>query len=109
MRPGLRSALLLAAAAAGLSATPCLSAQEDTTRIVERSDWSYWNNDVYAGHAWREVRATLAGADPSGMHRGTWFLLGESLHDLRTEAKALDESGSLALKLGQFGSIVDDG
>ncbi len=108
MRPWLIPISLLAGAL-GLAAAPRLTAQEGSLRIVERSDWSYWQNGVYAGHAWREARATLSEADADGRHRGNWFLLGESLHDLRVEAKALDESGSLSLGLGPFGSIEDDG
>lgn len=86
------------------------SARAEPLRIVERSDWSRWRDGSYLGHAWREARATLL---PSGAgvtsRKGEWFLFEETLRDQRIEAKALDESGSMRVELGRFGSIGDDG
>jgi len=103
MRPGLKAAFIFLAAAASLAA------QEGKLRVVERTDWSDWIDGVYAGRSWRESRATLMPAGVGGSWKGEWFLLEDMTRAPGSEAKALDESGPLALDIGPFGAVADDG
>lgn len=91
-------------------ATGSAAAQDGTLHVVERSDWSSWLDGAYKGHVWREGRATIRpAAGGQDLRNGDWYLLEETLHDLRTEAKALDESGTLKLSIGLLGALSDDG
>ncbi|MDR2760172.1 MAG: OmpA family protein [Spirochaetaceae bacterium] len=68
-------------------------------KIVERSDWSRYDNGRYVGHVYREVRASILpgsdrGAPPAGSdtwwYRGNFFVLEETLRDMRQSAQAVD-------------------
>jgi outer membrane protein OmpA-like peptidoglycan-associated protein len=86
-----------------------VSAEPD--HIVERSDFSRWVDGAYVGHAWGETRTTLEAAgpgQPGGTRTGTWYLLEETLRDLRAEARGLDLSGRGRYSSGALGCLRDD-
>ncbi|MFP3089478.1 OmpA family protein [Treponema sp. TIM-1] len=64
-------------------------------KIVERSDWSRYDNGRYVGHVYREVRASIlpeSNRDGAGTqwYRGNFFVLEETLRDMRQSAQAVD-------------------
>ncbi|HTX72453.1 MAG TPA: hypothetical protein VMC79_06460, partial [Rectinemataceae bacterium] len=77
--------------------------------IVERSDFSRYVNGSYVGHAYRESRAVLKQA-PSGsagtVYGGQAYLLEESLHDLVSQSRELDEALPLRLTVASDGSFA---
>jgi hypothetical protein len=57
--------------------------------LVEKSDWSRYDNGKYIGHVYREVRSSII---PQGtVYRGNFFVLEETLRDMRQSARAVDE------------------
>jgi outer membrane protein OmpA-like peptidoglycan-associated protein len=68
--------------------------ERGTYSLVERSDWSRYDNGKYSGHVYREVRAsisprTVRGGD-SFLYRGNFFVLEETLRDMRQSAQGVD-------------------
>jgi outer membrane protein OmpA-like peptidoglycan-associated protein len=68
--------------------------ERGTYSLVERSDWSRYDNGKYSGHVYREVRAsitprTVRGGD-SFLYRGNFFVLEETLRDMRQSARGVD-------------------
>jgi outer membrane protein OmpA-like peptidoglycan-associated protein len=63
--------------------------------MVERSDWSRYDNGKYTGHVYREVRALINPVYPEGkgfaLYRGNFLLLEETLRDMRQSARAVDD------------------
>jgi outer membrane protein OmpA-like peptidoglycan-associated protein len=70
-------------------------------KIVERSDWSRYDNGQYVGHVYREVRASIlpgsnryirtrTAASDTRWYRGNFFVLEETLRDMRQSAQAVD-------------------
>ncbi|MDR2304792.1 MAG: OmpA family protein [Treponema sp.] len=63
--------------------------------MVERSDWSRYDNGKYTGHVYREVRASINPVYPEGkgiaLYRGNFLLLEETLRDMRQSARAVDD------------------
>lgn len=79
--------------------------------LVERSDWARYDNGKYAGYVFREVRGKLS-ANPSREYRGSFYLLEETLRDMRSSAMALDEVRNAVFRVngdGSFVPIVDNG
>jgi outer membrane protein OmpA-like peptidoglycan-associated protein len=87
---------------------PCLSAfpqdsggavrlstgKEGPYSIVERSDWSRYDNGKYIGHVYREVRASIIPQNMGGtvyQYRGNFFVMEETLRDMRQSARAVDK------------------
>jgi outer membrane protein OmpA-like peptidoglycan-associated protein len=62
--------------------------------LVERSDWSRYDNGKYTGHVYREVRASILpqdGGSAGRQYRGNFFVMEETLRDMRQSARAVDE------------------
>ena len=63
-------------------------------KVMERSDWSRYENGKYLGHVYREVRATILPSSASAVggaeYRGDFFVLEETLRDLTQSAQAVD-------------------
>ena len=79
--------------------------------LVERSDWARYDNGKYAGYVFREVRGKLS-ANASREYRGSFYLLEETLRDMRSSAMALDEVRNAVFRVngdGSFVPIVDNG
>jgi outer membrane protein OmpA-like peptidoglycan-associated protein len=85
--------------------------------MVERSDWSRYDNGKYTGHVYHEVRALIKpetinspGAADSGafLYRGNFFVLEETLRDLRASARPVDAIVPVSFKLFRDGNMVLD-
>jgi outer membrane protein OmpA-like peptidoglycan-associated protein len=59
-------------------------------RLVERSDYSRYLNGKYMGHAYREARGSLAPAGDG--YAGEFFVLEETLRDMRNAARRVDRT-----------------
>jgi outer membrane protein OmpA-like peptidoglycan-associated protein len=69
---------------------------------VERADWSRYDNGRYTGHVYREVRASITpqtlqeGSNfqesfgPLFLYQGNFFVMEETLRDMRQSARAVD-------------------
>ncbi len=79
-------------------------------KLLERSDWSRYENGKYLGHVYREVRATIqpsAGAPAGGTeYRGDFFVLEETLRDLTRSARAVDAVVRAAFRVAGDGSLT---
>jgi outer membrane protein OmpA-like peptidoglycan-associated protein len=62
--------------------------------IVERSDFSRYDNGKYLGHVYREVRAAInpSGTDSGGsaLYKGNFIVMEETLRDMRQSARAVN-------------------
>ena len=67
---------------------------EGAYRIIERSDWSRYENGRYIGLLHREVRATLnsVSTDTEGalLYQGNFYVLEETLRDMLQSARAVN-------------------
>jgi len=86
-------------------------------RTTERSDFSVYRNGAYLGHAYRETRGSIAplGPDPSEPRafafEGSFYVLEETLRDLRSAAKSVDRAASSRFSLAPGGAMrfAEDG
>jgi outer membrane protein OmpA-like peptidoglycan-associated protein len=80
--------------------------------IVERSDWSRYDNGKYTGHVYREVRASIIPQNRGGavyQYRGNFFVMEETLRDMRQSARAVDEVIPVSFRFdGEKGLAIDD-
>ncbi|GHT84704.1 cell envelope biogenesis protein OmpA [Spirochaetia bacterium] len=80
--------------------------------LVERSDWSRYDNGKYIGHVYREVRASIIPQNsPSKLsagYRGKFFVMEETLRDMRQSARAVDAVVPVSFRFdGETGLIID--
>jgi outer membrane protein OmpA-like peptidoglycan-associated protein len=82
--------------------------------LTELSDWSRYENGVYIGHVYREVRASIIPqtADNGSVleYRGNFFVLEETLRDMRQSARGINAVIPVNFRVGRDGNltIVDD-
>jgi outer membrane protein OmpA-like peptidoglycan-associated protein len=90
--------------------------------MVERSDWSRYDNGKYTGHVYHEVRALIkpealngpaaakgpAAADQAFLYRGNFFVLEETLRDLRASARPVDAIVPVIFTVFPDGNMVLD-
>ncbi len=80
--------------------------------IVERSDWSRYDNGKYIGHVYREVRASIIPQNRGGaeyQYRGNFFVMEETLRDMRQSARAVDDVIPVSFRVeGANGLIIDN-
>ena len=74
-------------------------------RLTERSDWARYDNGKYVGHVYREVRGSLTGGAGNEYH-GKFYVLEETLRDLRASSQAIDDVRDAAFRIGGDGSFV---
>jgi outer membrane protein OmpA-like peptidoglycan-associated protein len=96
--------------------------------LVERSDWSRYDNGKYSGHVYHEVRASIkpeesfpgdaipvrrGGRGSSGgmgsesfLYRGNFFVLEETLRDMRASARPVDAIIPVSFRIYRDGSMV---
>jgi outer membrane protein OmpA-like peptidoglycan-associated protein len=77
--------------------------------LVERSDWSRYDNGKYIGHVYREVRASILPQDwgSEGYHyRGNFFVMEETLRDMRQSARAVNEVIPVNFSIDSEGGLV---
>ena len=85
--------------------------QAGSYHLTERSDWARYDNGKYIGHIYREVRGSL-NANSSNEYSGSFYVLEETLRDLRATALAIDEVKNAAFRVagdGSFFPIEDNG
>jgi outer membrane protein OmpA-like peptidoglycan-associated protein len=77
--------------------------------MVERSDFSRYDNGKYIGHVYREVRAAIS---PSGTadggsarYRGNFIMMEETLRDQRQSARAVNAIVPVSFELNADGGI----
>jgi outer membrane protein OmpA-like peptidoglycan-associated protein len=81
--------------------------------LVERSDWRRYNNGKYVGLVHREVRASIspnpapqnAAATSSFLYQGNFFVLEETLRDMRASAQAVDDVVPVKFQLNKSGAV----
>ncbi|GHV76255.1 cell envelope biogenesis protein OmpA [Spirochaetia bacterium] len=74
--------------------------------LVEKSDWSRYDNGKYTGHVYREVRASIIPQATS--YRGNFFVMEETLRDMRQSARAVDEVIPVSFRFdGEKGLTID--
>jgi outer membrane protein OmpA-like peptidoglycan-associated protein len=77
--------------------------------MVERSDFSRYDNGKYTGHVYREVRASInpSGADDDGStrYKGNFIVMEETLRDLRQSARAVNAIVPVNFALNENGGI----
>ncbi|GHT68843.1 cell envelope biogenesis protein OmpA [Spirochaetia bacterium] len=80
--------------------------------MVERSDWSRYDNGKYVGHVYREVRASIvpkqAAAEDAFLYRGNFFVLEETLRDMRQSARPVDTVVPVKFKIYRDGNLAID-
>jgi outer membrane protein OmpA-like peptidoglycan-associated protein len=92
--------------------------------MVERSDWSRYDNGKYLGHVYHEVRASIkpeeltygTGGDAgngrrnaggeSFAYRGNFFVLEETLRDMRASARPVDAIVPVSFRIYRNGDMV---
>jgi outer membrane protein OmpA-like peptidoglycan-associated protein len=78
---------------------------------VERSDWSRYDNGQYIGHVYREVRASITprtvqeGPNPLFLYQGNFFVLEETLRDMRQSAQAVDAVIPVSFRIDGKGAL----
>ncbi|MDL2228652.1 OmpA family protein [Treponema sp. OttesenSCG-928-L16] len=77
--------------------------------VVERSNWSRYDNGRYTGHVFRELRSSIVPVSPDGggvsLYRGTCFVLEETLRDMRHSAQAVDMVVPVSFELYRDGTM----
>jgi outer membrane protein OmpA-like peptidoglycan-associated protein len=79
--------------------------------LVERSDWSRYDNGKYIGHVYREVRASILPQDRgnAGHHyQGNFFVMEETLRDMRQSARAVDAIIPVSFHIDDEGGLIID-
>ncbi|MCL1815569.1 MAG: OmpA family protein [Treponema sp.] len=82
-------------------------AKTDAYKIVERSDWSRYENGKYIGLLHREVRAILYPADTGRalLYQGNFYVLEETLRDMRQSARAVNDVIPVSFEMFPSGDI----
>ncbi|MDR2095104.1 MAG: OmpA family protein [Treponema sp.] len=80
--------------------------------LVERSDWSRYDNGKYLGHVYREVRASVKSRPVpdrnSFLYQGHFFVLEETLRDMRQSAQAVDAVIPVHFEISEDGTFTID-
>jgi outer membrane protein OmpA-like peptidoglycan-associated protein len=81
--------------------------------MVERSDWSRYDNGKYTGHVYHEVRASIKPESsedgPAALfYRGNFFVLEETLRDMRASAQPVDAIVPVSFTIFQDGNMIID-
>jgi outer membrane protein OmpA-like peptidoglycan-associated protein len=79
--------------------------------MMERSDWSRYDNGKYVGHVYREVRASikpLSADDSWTKYQGNFLLLEETLRDMRQSARGVDDVIPVSFRLSPNGNMEID-
>jgi outer membrane protein OmpA-like peptidoglycan-associated protein len=77
--------------------------------MVERSDWSRYDNGKYVGHVYREVRASIVPSlttrGEAFLYQGNFFVLEETLRDLRQSARGLNAVIPVSFEVHRNGGL----
>ncbi len=82
-------------------------------RVIDKSNWSRYDNGKYIGHVYREVRASIVpqSAENSDnlLYQGNFFVLEETLRDMVQSARELDAVVPVSFEMYKDGNIkIDD-
>ena len=80
---------------------------------IERSDWSRYDNGKYTGHVYREVRASMnpmvgqiSAEGPGLFYQGNFFVMEETLRDMRQSARAVDMIRPVKFQVHKNGTMT---
>jgi outer membrane protein OmpA-like peptidoglycan-associated protein len=80
--------------------------------LVERSDFSRYDNGKYSGHVYREVRASIVPQELNEgdqfCYRGNFFVLEETLRDMRESAQGVDAVIPVSFEVFRDGDLHID-
>ncbi|QQO11276.1 OmpA family protein [Breznakiella homolactica] len=80
--------------------------------MTERSNWSRYDNGKYTGHVYREVRSSIIPEETEKdvlLYRGNFFVLEETLRDMRQSARAVDDVIPVSFQMFSDGTVrIDD-
>jgi outer membrane protein OmpA-like peptidoglycan-associated protein len=114
----------ISAGPGGKGAVRLAADRADAYTMVERSDWSRYDNGKYSGHVYHEVRAsikpeeTAPGASSpirrgsaglpgeSFVYRGNFFVLEETLRDMRASAQPVDAIIPVSFRIYRDGNMI---
>ena len=81
-------------------------------KVVDKSNWSRYENGKYIGHVYREVRASITPQPGSGesslLYRGNFYVLEETLRDMVQSARGLDAVIPVTFEMFKSGGIEID-
>lgn len=77
--------------------------------VIDKSNWSRYDNGKYIGHVYREVRASIvpeSGGDTGNLlYRGNFFVLEETLRDMVQSARQVDVIVPVSFEMYRDGDI----
>jgi outer membrane protein OmpA-like peptidoglycan-associated protein len=81
--------------------------------MVERSDWARYDNGKYTGLVYHEVRASIKPETTEGgaealLYRGNFFVLEETLRNMRASARPVDAIVPVSFRIFPDGSMSLD-
>ncbi|MDR0387701.1 MAG: OmpA family protein [Treponema sp.] len=82
--------------------------------LTELSDWSRYENGTYTGHVYREVRASIVPREAEAgsflEYLGNFFVLEETLRDMRQSARGVDAVIPVHFRVDRDGglTVIDD-
>jgi outer membrane protein OmpA-like peptidoglycan-associated protein len=76
--------------------------------LVERSDWSRYDNGRYQGHVYREVRASITPDQRGGenVYRGNFIVLEETLRNMQASARGVDAVVPVNFTVSRDGNVT---
>ncbi|MDR2602186.1 MAG: OmpA family protein [Spirochaetaceae bacterium] len=83
----------------------------DSASVVEKSDWARYDDGKYVGHVYREVRSSIVPleepqVDGFQAYRGNFFVLEETLRDMRSAARAVNDVVPVRFNLSKNGTMT---
>jgi outer membrane protein OmpA-like peptidoglycan-associated protein len=92
-----------------LASIPLVLDQTGPYTVIDKSNWSRYDNGKYIGHVYREVRASIVpesgGAAGGLLYRGNFFVLEETLRDMVQSARELDAIIPVSFEMYRDGNI----
>jgi outer membrane protein OmpA-like peptidoglycan-associated protein len=77
--------------------------------VIDKSNWSRYDNGKYIGHVYREVRASIVpeprGAQGNLLYHGNFFVLEETLRDMVQSARQVDAIVPVNFEMFRDGNI----
>jgi hypothetical protein len=75
--------------------------------LIERSDWSRYDNGKYLGHVYREVRASITPEDHGGarIYRGNFMVMEETLRNMQQSARGVDAVTPVSFTVSRSGEV----
>ncbi|MDR2899925.1 MAG: OmpA family protein [Treponema sp.] len=77
-------------------------------KVIDKSNWSRYDNGKYIGHVYREVRASIVPQSTDTgklLYQGNFFVLEETLRDMIASAQELDAIIPVSFEMYRDGNI----